>query len=83
MRPYYFSGLHLIRTAFDLKQQYTGDPVTLVPGVKRPEFWQIPKVLFFLPSEVNELAHLIRQLSGLPRILRLRKIGHTSIRMLT
>ena len=43
----YFSGLHLIRTALDLKQEYTGDHITFDQHVKRNEFWEIPEVLFF------------------------------------
>lgn len=37
------SGYHLIQTAFDLKQEYTGDPIWSPKTTKRTEFWEIPK----------------------------------------
>jgi hypothetical protein len=54
----YFSGYQLIQTAFDLKEEYTGDPITFAKNAKRTEFWEVPKVLFPASfSEVNEKSH--------------------------
>jgi hypothetical protein len=48
----------LVQTALDLKQEYTGDPITIIQDRKRTEFWQIPKVLFFSPFKIG--VNLIR-----------------------
>ncbi|KAF8800208.1 hypothetical protein BYT27DRAFT_7227519 [Phlegmacium glaucopus] len=37
------SGYQLIQTALDLKQAYTGDPISFTKTAKRPEFWHIPE----------------------------------------
>lgn len=41
---FFYSGYHLIQTAFDIKQEYTGATGTYAKNLKRTEFWKIPEV---------------------------------------